>query len=118
MIVLAATIDTLRSRKDRTWGVTLGTQELTPEQATEVMKLANKLCFVSFKIDPFTNQEEQILASLEGEPDLNAKSLSERLRNVLYVKWTQTPQGFKEFKDFYEHYMNRYIDNIKNTLEP
>lgn len=118
MKVIAATIDGLRSRKDRTWSVTLGTQELTPEDSAELMRISGKLCFVGFKIDPFTNAEEKVLESLEGSPDLNTKSLSERLRNVLYVWHQQSPQGFKEFKDFYEHYMNKYIDNIKSKLEP
>lgn len=118
MKTIAVTIDSLRSRKDKTWSITLGTQELTPEDATEIMKLNGKLCFAGFKIDPFTQQEQDLIESLEGTPDLNAKSLSERLRNVLYVWWNQSPQGFKEFKDFYEHYMGKYIDNIKGKLEP
>lgn len=118
MKILGATIDSLRSRKDRTWSITLGTQELTPDQAADIMQLNGKLCFVGFKVDPFTNQEQDIIESLEGSPDLNTKSLSERLRNILYVWWTQKPQGFKEFKDFYEHYMTKYIDNIKIKLEP
>ena len=118
MKVIAVTIDSLRSRKDKTWSITLGTQEMTPEDSLEVMKLNGKLCFAGFKIDPFSQTEIDIIESLEGTPDLNAKSLSERLRNVLYVWWSQNPQGFKEFKDFYEHYMNKYIDNIKTKLEP
>jgi hypothetical protein len=118
MKVISAQIEGLRSRKDRTWSVTLGTQELTPEDSAEIMKLNGKLCFVGFKIDPFTNEEQKLIESLESEPDLQAKSLSERLRNVLYVWHKQSPQGFKEFKDFYEHYMTKYIDNIKIKLEP
>lgn len=118
MKVIGATIESLRSRKDRTWSITLGTQELTPDEAVEIMKLNGKMCFTAFKIDPYTNQEKDIIDSLEGTPDLNAKSLSERLRNVLYVWYSQSPQGFKEFKDFYEHYMSKYIDNIKSKLEP
>lgn len=118
MKIIAVTIDSLRSRKDKTWSITLGTQELTPDESLEVMKLNGKLCFAGFKIDPFTTEESSLIDSLEGTPDLNAKSLSERLRNVLYVWWNNSPQGFKEFKNFYEHYMTKYIDNIKTRLDP
>lgn len=118
MKIIAVTIDSLRSRKDKTWSITLGTQELTPDESLEVMKLNGKLCFAGFKIDPFTTEETNLIDSLEGTPDLNAKSLSERLRNVLYVWWNNSPQGFKEFKNFYEHYMTKYIDNIKTRLDP
>ena len=117
MKIIAVTIDSLRSRKDKTWSITLGTQELTPDESLEVMKLNGKLCFAGFKIDPFTTEETNLIDSLEGTPDLNAKSLSERLRNVLYVWWNNSPQGFKEFKNFYEHYMIKYIDNVKTKLD-
>jgi hypothetical protein len=83
-----------------------------------ILKLNGKLCFAGFKIDPFSKEEQDLIESLEGTPDLNSKSLSERLRNCLYVMWTQKPQGFKEFRDYYEHYMTKYIDNIKSKLEP
>ena len=118
MKIIAATIDKLSSRKDRTWSVTLGTQEMTPDECSELMRLNGKLCFVGFKVDPFTQHETDIIESLEGTPDLNAKSLSERLRNVMYVWWKQNPKGFKEFSNFYEHHMTLYIDNIKSKLDP
>lgn len=117
MKIIAVTIDSVRSRKDKTWSITLGTQELTPDESLEVMKLNGKLCFAGFKIDPFTTEESTLIDSLEGTPDLNAKSLSERLRNVLYVWWKQSPKGFKEFSSFYEHFMTQYIDNVKGKLE-
>ena len=57
MKIIAVTIDSLRSRKDKTWSLTLGTQELTPDEGLEILKLNGKLCFVGFKIDPFSQTE-------------------------------------------------------------
>ena len=118
MKIIAVQIDGMRSRKDRTWSITLGTQELTPEESMEIMKLNGKLCFAGFKVDAFAQTEIDLIESLESSPDLNTKSLSERLRNTMYVWWNQKPQGFKDFKDFYQHYMTKYIDNIKSKLDP
>ena len=115
MIIIAATIDTLRSRKDKTWSITIGTQELTPEQASEVMKLNGQLCSVAFKFSSFAPDEKELLESIN--PDLESKSYSKRLRNSLYVWFTQDNQGFKDFAGFYQHYMELYINNVKNKLE-
>jgi len=111
-----ATIDTLRSRKDKTWSITIGTQELTPDQAAEIMKLNGQLCAVGFKFKDFAPDEKELLESIN--PDLESKSFSKRLRNALYVWFTQEPQGFKDFASFYEHFMNKYIENVKSKLEP
>jgi hypothetical protein len=47
----------------------------------------------------------------------NGKSLSQRLRGVLFVYWQQHETGFEEFNDFYSDYMEKRITNIKSKLE-
>jgi hypothetical protein len=116
MIIIAATIDTLRSRKDKTWSITIGTQELTPQQASEVMKLNGQLCSVAFKFSDFAPDETELLESIN--PDLETKSYSKRLRNSLYVWFSQDSQGFKDFPSFYAHFMELYVNNVKSKLEP
>ena len=116
MIIIAATIDSLRSRKDKTWSITLGTQELTPQQGSEVMKLNGQLCAVAFKFSDFAPDEKELLESIN--PDLESKSFSKRLRDVLFVWFKQEPQGFKDFSAFYQHFMELYINNVKSKLEP
>ena len=115
MIIIATTIDGLRSRKDKTWSITLGTQELTPEQAAEIMKLNGQLCSVAFKFSSFAPDEKELLESIN--PDLESKSYSKRLRNSLYVWFTQESQGFKDFGSFYQFYMESFINDVKDKLE-
>lgn len=119
MIVLSGEVTQISSTKPvNTWIIKIHTQELTAEQKSEVSQLDNKLVFAAFKVNPFTNKESEIISALETDPDLEVKSLSERLRNVLFVWFKQNPQGFKSFSDFYQHFMGLYIDNIKGKLEP
>jgi len=48
--------------------------------------------------------------------ELEGKTLSQRLRAVLYVLWSQ--QGASgDFKDFYTSFMNMRIENIKEKLD-
>ena len=116
MVIIAATIDTLRSRKDKTWSITIGTQELTPDQAAEVMKLNGQLCSIAFKFSNFAPDETELLEQIN--PDMESKSFSKRLRDVLFVWFKQDEQGFKDFASFYSHYMELYIGNVKRKLEP
>lgn len=115
MVIIAATIDTLRSRKDKTWSITIGTQELTPDQAAEVMKLNGQLCSIAFKFSNFAPDETELLEQIN--PDMESKSFSKRLRNTLFVWYNQNAQGFADFPSFYAHFMELYISNVKGKLD-
>lgn len=113
-ILFAANIEGLRSRKDRTVALTLGTQELSPEKAGEIFTLNQKLATVYISIADISNEDIEIIDSIE--PDLPGKSPSERMRNVLYLMWKDKPEGFKDQTTHYLHYMDRMIDKLKTQL--
>ena len=48
--------------------------------------------------------------------ELEGKTLSQRLRAVLYVLWKQQGEA-GDFKDFYTSFMNLRIENIKEKLD-
>lgn len=46
------------------------------------------------------------------------KSKSEELRNILYVYWSQQLSGkYPNFDKYYNAYMDKHIDNIKEKLQ-
>lgn len=114
-ILLPAIIETVASRKDSTIKIVLGTQELSPARAGEVLSLMNKLATVyisNAEIDPKEiDQVDKI------NPDLPGKTKSQRLRGVLFKLFEQGNEGFKSFDEYYSHHMERIIDHLKNKIE-
>lgn len=114
-ILFAATVEGLRSRKDKTVALTLGTQELSPEKAGLLFNTNNHLvtCYLSVKED-VTEEEQEIIDSIEVEKP--GKTPSQRMRNVLYLMWKSAPEGYKDFNLYYIHYMEKMIDHLKTKL--
>jgi hypothetical protein len=116
MILLPATIEGISTRKDRTVRVTIGTQELAPDKAGQLMALQNALCYVAIKPENFTHDEEANLDKLKAD-DVNGKTPSQRLRSVLFRLWEQDGKGFKTFSSYYDHHMELLINQIKGKLQ-
>jgi hypothetical protein len=116
MIVLPIIIEGIQTRKDKTIGVRIGTQELTPDQASELIRLNQQYCFCALKSNDFLTKEKEILENADASLEDKGKSQSQRLRAVLYVLWQQEPEGFKDFETFYHHRMETIINKIKNRL--
>ena len=116
MIVVAATIEAIATRKDTTLKIVLGTQELSPEKAGELFHLQNKLAYVAIKEENFTNEEEDLIKDLRVD-EINTKSPSKRLRAVMYLNWKQDPEGHAEFSGYYLHHMENLINKYKSNLD-
>jgi len=80
-ILFAAQVDGIRSRKDRTVGLTLSTQELTPEKAGELFGTNGHLvtCYLSVK-EHITDTEKEIIDGVEAPTQ--GKTPSQRLANT------------------------------------
>jgi len=119
MILLKAQIEGIQTRKDNTLKVVLGTQELSPTECGKLFALMNRLCSIGIAPNDLTPKEietlQQSKLSIDDVP--NGKSLSQRLRGVLFVYWQQHETGFEEFNDFYTDYIKKRITNIKSKLE-
>ena len=114
-ILFAATVEGIRSRKDKTVALTLGTQELTPEKAGLIFNTNSQLvsCYLSVK-ETVTAEEQEIIDSIEVETP--SKTPSQRLRNVMYLIWKHSPEGYKDFNMFYLHHMEKVLEHFKSKL--
>ena len=117
MIIIPATIEGIRTRRDRTWALAIGTQELTPEKVAEISKMNGSMGYVAFKMEKFNNTEEEILESLKADYEDTGKTPGQRLRGVLYRAWEQKDENYSEFYDFYQHHMEKIINHFKGKLE-
>jgi hypothetical protein len=116
MITIAAQIEGIASRKDKTIKLTLGTQEMTPNDAAHLFNLNQKLCYVALKEEHFTQEEETLIADLKTDFD-NIKSPSQRFRAILFVNFTQRPDGYKDFQSYYLAKMDALCEHFKNKLD-
>lgn len=116
-IIIPGAIENLTSRKDRSWKITVGTQELTPEQVQQLTKLIQEFCYIAFKHEPFTTKEEGIIKTLQSELDFTGKSPAQRLRAILYLNWKHDTEGFKDANMHYVHHMEKIINHYKNKLD-
>ncbi len=114
-ILFAAQVEGLRSRKDKTIALTLGTQELNPEKAGELFNTNGHLvtCYLSVK-EQITDSEKEIIDSIEAPAQ--GKTPSQRMRNTLFILWQQKPEGYTDFNLFYLHWMEKMIDGLKLKL--
>ena len=116
MLIIPAIIENLTTRKDKTWKITAGTNELSPEQAGEIVKLNQEFCFLAIKKDQFKVRDLEIIAGLESELEFNEKPPSQRLRAVFYRLWETDKQGYEDFRLYYNFQMDKLIAHFKNKL--
>lgn len=103
---------------DRSVGLYFETRELTGIEAAILVDARQTEGWLAYG-----KNEKDVLAALEdipdnpADPDLQKKSASQRLRNVLYVFWEQKGKPGR-WEDFYATQLERLIDTIKSKLEP
>lgn len=116
MILLAANLEAISTLKDGTIKLVFETQEITPAKAGELFSLRNKLGFLCFKEEQFTDNEMEIITKLKADDFEGNKTPSQRMRNVLYRLWEQSNEGYTDFNLFYQFRMNQLIEKLKSRL--
>lgn len=111
-IKTAGVITSIRSNKDRSLGFSVSTPELSSQEKALFMELQNINC--QFLIEPESSQSPE---SYQVNKDLESKTPSQRLRNVLYVWWEQSTDKSIDFDTFYRQKMETFIELVKRKLE-
>jgi len=112
-IRLNTTITSVRSRSDDSLGLSLVTAtELSPEQMVEIIKLKK------IQIDTILNPtQEKVVDMLVIDKDVEHKSPSKRLYNVLYLLWKQYGEEGNYYNDYYLKKIEKIIDHFKSKLD-
>lgn len=113
-ILVGAYVESIRTRKDKTVALTIGTQELTPEKAGELFAINGQLIMAYISIKGISEKEQKVIDSVE--PETVGKSPSQRLRNVLYRMWEANNEGYTDKNLHYMHHMEKIIDHYKSKL--
>lgn len=110
-IKLNAIITGIRSKVDRSLGLTIGTPELSVEEKAEIMRLQGVNSILTIK--PMDTEPE---GTMEIDTDLDTKSQSQRIRSVLFLNWKQEGEP-RDFRDYYRSKTEKYIDFLKDKLD-
>ena len=115
-ILKQVSLNGYRPKKDKSCSITFVTDlEVSSEDIKELHELLDKRGILYFTDKGELTQDE--IDELDNvDLELEGKSMSQRLRSVLFVYYDQLGrQG--DFKDFYKSYMNKQIENIKSKLD-
>lgn len=104
-----AIIEGIRSKKDRSLGLSISTPELSTQEKALFMEIQGINVELIIKPTDIERYEEYQI-----DTDLNQKTQSERIRNVLFILWKQDPQG--EFPEFYKQKTEKYIEWLKSKI--
>jgi hypothetical protein len=111
-----ATFTKYNTRKDKSCSITFVTDyEVTPDDVAELHRVLDHHGILYFS-DKGNLTKEEIEAIDDVDVELEGKSKSQRLRNVLYILYKQQGE-IGEFKDFYSIWMEKIIQNFKDKLE-
>lgn len=106
-----AIINGIRSKVDRSLGITLSTPELTTEERAEFMNLQGVNLHVLF--EPADSVPAEVY---EVKKELNQKTQGQRIRAVLFILWKQEGEP-GEFEDYYRNKTEQYIEFLKGKIE-
>lgn len=114
-IVRQVTLDRASRKKDKSVSLTfITTTEQSTEQFMEIDKILNDSGLIYFKSQGnLTTEEVKELESAEIE--VEGKTKSQRLRNVLYRVHEQTNSDI-DFNSFYAQKMEELIEHFKKKL--
>lgn len=105
-----AIITGIRSKVDRSLGLTISTPELSTHEKSMFLELQG--LNVNLLIEPIEGSDElhKVDNNFEG------KTPSQRLRSVLFVLWSQTSKDV-DFEIYYKQQVEKVIDHIKSKLD-
>lgn len=112
---LACYVSGMQALKDRSWKITLTTNELPPAKLVEIAEMQNKFGVVAFKESEFQHSEITALDAVDTDLD-GGKSPSQRLRNVFYKLFMQDNEGFSTFRSYYESKMEKLLTHYKGFI--
>jgi hypothetical protein len=115
-ILIPASLDSYGSRADGSIRLSFSTGIVNNDQLLVINAIKSQSGFLMFKDAGISKDEESLIDSVDVDLD-NSKTPSQRLRNSLYVAWSQNSEGLNEFKEYYRTKMEKFINHVKSKLD-
>jgi hypothetical protein len=119
LLLIPCAIESVSTRRDKTLKVVIGTQELSPVKAAELLnQWASGIGVMAFKGESFSFNDEEILKSIKIDAEeMGSKTPSQRLRSCLYVLFERNAEGHNDFNSYYASMMEKFIDMVKKRID-
>lgn len=115
-MIKEVTFTKYNTRKDKSCALTFVTNyEVSAEDVAEFHKVVDHHGIIYFS-DKGTLTKEEKDAVDAVDLEIEGKSKSQRLRNVLFILWKQQGE-IGDFKEFYSSWMEKIIQGFKDKLE-
>lgn len=105
----------MRSRKDRSWTLSLDTPELHPDQVATLNSLLQTQVYLVVGKNPIENMPDDMWVALQQVADV--PSPSKRLRATMYRYWETLPAWRQSFEKFYTQQIEKIIDHYKERIQ-
>lgn len=90
----------------------------TDAKVNQIRRVKNTSGVLMYKsTDEITKDDLEILRSVKPDPNNKGKSKSQVQRDRFFVWWKEDDQGYSEFDDFYNHFMDSFIKHINNKID-
>lgn len=114
-VLIPCQIENVSTRKDNTIKIVLGTNELSEGSAGKLFSMLNKFGFAHLSPTEISQKELNEVDQLD--PEMEGKTQGQRIRNVLYILFTQDNEGFSDFDSFYKNKTEKYISHLKTKIK-
>ncbi len=116
-VVLPAALESIATRADNTLKLTFGTPELNAVECGNLFKFRRKEVLLMISSGEINKAQLDVIDEAAKDlKEINKKSHSQRLREVLYILHEQQGSTYS-FNDFYAQRMELLIEQIKDRLE-
>lgn len=114
-IVFPGIIEKIATRVDKTVSISIGSQEITNDDAGRLFQMRGNYCKILLSDDNITTLEEEMI-SATPVTGTKKKTQSARLRAVFFRLHEQSGLQIS-FDDFYNTEMERLIEHFKSKLQ-
>lgn len=115
-LIFPGTIEKISTRVDKSVCVTIGSQEITNDDASRLFQLRGNYCKILLSNDNITTLEDELITAT-AITGTKKKTPSARLRAVFFRLHEQS--GFPiSFDDYYSAEMEKIILHFKSKLNP
>ena len=116
-LLTTGTLASYRPRTDGSFNITINIVIPNREQKGIIDDMFQQEVVVYMREgSEITVDEIEIIDNIDIELG-NSKTPSQRLRNTLYVLWSDKPEGFTQFKEFYKFKMEQIINHLKSKID-
>ena len=116
-LTFSGILEKVTTRADRSYAITIGTQELSPEKGAALLGLFQIFANFAISQNNISTEELEQDSNLDVSFIKQGKSPCQRLRNTLFILWKQNNEDFENFNSYYLSKMEGILNIMKSKIQ-